>query len=153
MFALVAAECITTLWAINGPDCLCNVNVCSWFTCTITMMVSWAEIKLILRSISWNFCRGISIWRNHEVVMAWKCYLHYWPFVRGIHQSLVDSPHKEPVTRSLMFPFMLAWAVNKQVNWDILTLNQCCCNVTSISICSLHKSPSKYLLFPVWVTE
>ena len=23
--------------------------------------------------------------------------LHYWPFVRGIHQSLVDSPHKGPV--------------------------------------------------------
>ena len=24
---------------------------------------------------------------------------HNWPFVRGIHQSLVDSPHKGPVTR------------------------------------------------------
>ena len=23
--------------------------------------------------------------------------LHRWPFVRGIHQLLVDSPHKEPV--------------------------------------------------------
>ena len=23
---------------------------------------------------------------------------HYWPFVRGIHQWLVDSPHKGPVT-------------------------------------------------------
>ena len=26
----------------------------------------------------------------------WKHPLHYWPFVRGIHQSLVDSPHKGP---------------------------------------------------------
>ena len=24
---------------------------------------------------------------------------HYWPFLRGIHQSLVDSPHKGPVIR------------------------------------------------------
>ena len=29
---------------------------------------------------------------------------HYWPFVRGIHRWLVDSPHKGPVTRK-MFPF------------------------------------------------
>ena len=26
-----------------------------------------------------------------------KGIMHFWPFVRGIHQSLVDSPHKEPV--------------------------------------------------------
>ena len=30
----------------------------------------------------------------HDVVVAWKCFLHYWPFVRGIHRSLVVSPHK-----------------------------------------------------------
>ena len=23
--------------------------------------------------------------------------MHYWPFVQGIHQSLVDSQHKESV--------------------------------------------------------
>ena len=26
--------------------------------------------------------------------------LHYWPFVRGIHQLLVDSPHKWPVIQN-----------------------------------------------------
>ena len=30
--------------------------------------------------------------------------LRHWPFVRGIHQWPVDSPHKRPVTRKL-FPF------------------------------------------------
>ena len=29
--------------------------------------------------------------------------LRHWPFVRGIHRSPVDSPHKWPVTRK-MFP-------------------------------------------------
>ena len=28
---------------------------------------------------------------------------HYWPFVRGIHQSLVDSPHKGLVMQ-ILFP-------------------------------------------------
>ena len=34
---------------------------------------------------------------THHDVMAWKCFPHYWPFVRGIHRSPVDSPHKGPV--------------------------------------------------------
>ena len=29
---------------------------------------------------------------------------HYWPFERGIHRSLVNSPHKGPVTRKIL-PF------------------------------------------------
>ena len=33
----------------------------------------------------------------HCEVMTWICFIHYWPCVRGIHQSLVDSPHKGPV--------------------------------------------------------
>ena len=32
--------------------------------------------------------------------------LHYWPFVRGIHQLLVDSPHKGPVILSHYWPFV-----------------------------------------------
>ena len=30
--------------------------------------------------------------------------MHYWPFVRGIHQLLVDSPHKGPVLQKV-FPY------------------------------------------------
>ena len=33
---------------------------------------------------------------THNDVMTWKCFLHYWPFVWGIHRSPVDSPHKGP---------------------------------------------------------
>ena len=33
----------------------------------------------------------------HNDIMIWKRFQHYWPFVCGIHQSLVDSPHKGPV--------------------------------------------------------
>ena len=30
----------------------------------------------------------------HDDVIKWKHFLRYWPFVRGIHRSLVNSPHK-----------------------------------------------------------
>ena len=31
----------------------------------------------------------------HDDVIQWKKFLRYWPFVRGIHRSPVDSPHKD----------------------------------------------------------
>ena len=34
-------------------------------------------------------------------IAAWICFLYYWPFVRGIHWSPVDSPHKGPVMQVL----------------------------------------------------
>ena len=33
----------------------------------------------------------------HDGVIHWERFLLDWPIVRGIHRSLVDSPHKGPV--------------------------------------------------------
>ena len=35
---------------------------------------------------------------SHDDVIKWKHFPRYWPFVRGIHRSSVNSPHKRPVT-------------------------------------------------------
>ena len=35
------------------------------------------------------------------VILAKYKFPHYWPFVRGVHWSLVDSPHKRPVMKNL----------------------------------------------------
>ena len=44
--------------------------------------------------------------RIHDDVIKWKHFPRYWPFVRGIHLSPVNSPHK-PVTRSFVVFFDL----------------------------------------------
>ena len=44
-------------------------------------------------------------WKTHDGVMILKGSPHYWPFVRGIHRSSVDSPHKGPVMRSFDVPY------------------------------------------------
>ena len=31
---------------------------------------------------------------DHDDVIKWKHFPYYWPFVRGIHRSPVNSPHK-----------------------------------------------------------
>ena len=32
--------------------------------------------------------------KSHDNVIKWKHFLYYWPFVREIHQSPMNSPHK-----------------------------------------------------------
>ena len=38
---------------------------------------------------------------SHDDVIKWKHSPRYWSFVRRIHRSLVNSPKKRPVTRTL----------------------------------------------------
>ena len=48
----------------------------------------------------------------------WKHFLCYWPFVRGIHQSLVNSPHKGQSWRALMFSLICTWTNGWVYNRD-----------------------------------
>ena len=45
----------------------------------------------------------------HYDVIKWKHFPRYWTFVRGIHQSQLDSPHKRPITRAFGFPLLIVW--------------------------------------------
>ena len=45
----------------------------------------------------------------HDDVIKWKHFLRYWPFVRGIYQSPVNSPHKGQWRGALMFSLICAW--------------------------------------------
>ena len=40
---------------------------------------------------------------KHDDVIKWKHFPRYWPFVRGIHRSPVNSPHKGQWRGALMF--------------------------------------------------
>ena len=51
----------------------------------------------------------------HDDVIKWKHFPRYWPFVRGIHQSLVNSPHKGQWRGAFMFSLICAW-INLWVN-------------------------------------
>ena len=45
---------------------------------------------------------------HHEDVIKWKLFQRYWPFVRGIHWSPVNSPHKDQWRGALMFSLICA---------------------------------------------
>ena len=46
---------------------------------------------------------------EHDDVIKWRHFPRYSPFVRGIHRSPVNSPHKGQWRGSLMFSFICAW--------------------------------------------
>ena len=78
-----------------------------------------------------NGCHTI---QNHHDAIIWNHFLHYWPFVKGIHQSLVDSPHKgaSNVECSCAFYLLLTWTsywTNSHVTADLAHHN---INITSL---------------------
>ena len=48
-------------------------------------------------------------------IIKWKHFSHYWPFVRGIHRSMVNFPQKGQWHRAMMFSLICAW-INGWVN-------------------------------------
>ena len=53
--------------------------------------------------------------QNHDDVIKWKHFPRYWPFVRGIHRSPVNSPHKGQWRTALIFTLICVW-INGCVN-------------------------------------
>ena len=48
-------------------------------------------------------------WAFHDDVIKWKHFPRYWPFVRGIHYSPLNSPHKGQWRGALMFSLICTW--------------------------------------------
>ena len=94
----------------TGPQCAKN-SVSSLLACLYNYScISLNEAQTIIRVF--------------DDVIRWKLFPRYWPFVRGIHRSPVNSHHKGSVMRTLMF---LRWAVKQRVEWPAIYRN-----VTSI---------------------
>ena len=67
--------------------------------------------ETVIISYAWGIlCVSIT-----DDVIKWKHFPRYWPFVRGIHRSPVNSPHKGQWRGALMFSLICAW-INGWVN-------------------------------------
>ena len=92
----------------------------TWFVKNGTW--KWTNFANLVR-LSWNFQGGslyltskIPVSRtSHDYVTKWKHFPRYWPFVRGIHRSPVNSPHKGQWRGALVFSLICAW-INGWVN-------------------------------------
>ena len=85
----------------------------------------------------------------HDDVIEWKHFPRYWPFVRGIHRSPVNSPHKRQWRGALMFTLICAringWVNNckagdlrrKRAHYDVIVMTAACSNCTHHFICMI----------------
>ena len=93
--------------------------------------------------------------RFHDDVIKWNFFPRYWPLVRGIHRSPVNSPHKGKWRGALLFSLIYAW-INDWVNngeagdlrrypthYDVTVMFP---NSTSI-----YKMPAWYLLLMIYI--
>ena len=55
--------------------------------------------------------------QSHDDVIKWNHFPRYWPVVRGIHRSPVNSPHKGQWRRALMFSLICACKRLSKQSW------------------------------------
>ena len=119
----------------------CSLDLKLWSSNCITIKIisSWWIARQLLFSNSnspclaecpseiflWSISSQLTVGRNiaaylantktaHDDVIKWKHSPCYWPFVRGIHRSPVNYPHKGQWRGALIFFFNLR--LNKQLN-------------------------------------
>ena len=69
---------------------------------------TWLNFLLRSRSLRWLLTMQ-GIIHLHDDFIKWKHFPRYWPFVRGIHRSPVNSPHKGQWRGALVFSLIYVW--------------------------------------------
>ena len=76
-----------------------------WFV----MLVKWRLLAIP------SMLSSLIVAHRYDDVIKWKHFPRNWPFVRGIHRSPVNSPHKGQWRGALMFSLIYVW-INDWVN-------------------------------------
>ena len=108
-------------------DLLCPAllsdNMYKWITWIhLRMILKWIHVIhlfILYRFLHLFTCTG-AITRLYQWKWTWwrhqmETFSRYWPFVRGIHRSPVNSPHKGQWRGALMFSLICVW-INDWVN-------------------------------------
>ena len=72
----------------------------------------------------WNEMLSLRPLLQHDDVMKWKHFPRYWPFVCGIHQFPVNSPHKGQWRGALMFSLICVWINGWENNREAVDLRR-----------------------------
>ena len=112
-------------WYNNVKSTLVQVMAC----CLTARWHNWSSVHLRIASTPNQFLGFMKLkcipdsnvgWLDvyHDDVIKWKHFPRYWPFVRGIHRSPVNSPHKGQWRGALMFTLICAringWVNNRE---------------------------------------
>ena len=93
------------LHMLSGGQVYCSTNYnhtfCQWWL--LAVIKNCSQVFIVLAQL----LKYLQIDCN---ILPWHgSPLCYWPFVRGIHWSSMDYPHKRLAAQALIFSLMLAW--------------------------------------------
>ena len=116
-FASPAALCRSLdMMVVINISC-CPVNILSWLgagflkkSCLVQFQCLHVEAFRDVLTSGWFMLSC------HDDVIKWKFFPRYWPFVRGIHRSPVNSLHKDQWRGALMFNSLTCAWINDWVN-------------------------------------
>ena len=89
--------------------------------CTVSVFTHIISTETKMLMSRWNFLQWLSFYwttsgaasdKKHDDVIKWKHFPRNWPFVRGIHRSPVNSPHKGQWRGALMFSLICVWIID-----------------------------------------
>ena len=97
-----------------------------------------------------KFCytssKTLSWWRHQmETCSA------YWPFVRGIHRSLVNSPHKGQRCGALMFSLVCVWLNGGKSIVRLVILRRSCAHYDVIVMISIQLNRWQWMVLDFWI--
>ena len=100
------------------------------------------KILSLIRSRPCHILSLTATWWRHQM----ETFPHYWPFVRGIHRSPMNSPHKGQWRKALMFSLICAWTNNwvnnrnafnlrcHRAHYDVTVINAWTTNVLPVNV-------------------
>ena len=95
-----------------------NENCLSFFISLKKGQFSWRFKSPLTQQPASHPSRSNQQAATHDDFIKWKHFPRYWPLVRGIHWSPVNSPHKGQWRRPLMFSLICAringWVNNRE---------------------------------------
>ena len=89
----------------------------NYIKCLVDNAIFWQYTRNLIGHL-WGFVthkKRSNLTQPHDDVIEWKHFPRYLPFVRGIHRSPANSPHKGQWRGVLMFSLICAW-INGWVN-------------------------------------
>ena len=82
---------------------------------TIVLDLSFRNYPVLTPEWSILLAKYHGFWKVHDDVIKWKHFPRYWPLVRGIHRSPVNSPNKGQWRGAFMFS-VICVCINGWVN-------------------------------------
>ena len=120
---------LRSIWSELLKISICKMSLKNTLIKLFLHLSGASELIAVMQHITSSHSGGITpnsmwsndaMWRHHDDVIKWKHFPRYWPFVRGIHQSPVNSPHKGQWRGALMFSLICTsnkWLIKQPWGW------------------------------------